>query len=406
MADIKPFRAIRYSEENITNFICPPYDVISPSEKERLQKLSQFNIVNIELPDQTNKNNKYRNAAELLHLWQDEGVLVRDDIPAFYFYEQVFNDHGIKMTRRGFFAALKLENPHSQKGSIKPHEKTLSKPKADRLSLLKATKANISPIFGLFDDERHIIVDICKKIAKRNPSAVAKDKDGVFHKLWTVDDKDIIKTLEKYLLNKKIFIADGHHRYETAWNYSQERKEKDKHYSQYSDYNYVMSYLCPMEDPGISIWATHRVIEAPDNLESNIEKYFDVHLAKDFQKLSKKEIQPIMIFKDGKYRVLTIKKDDFLKKAMPKKSKAYRNLAVSALHYVLMPNIEASEFTYVKDDKEAVLLARKTGRMVIIVPPTPVQSLKAISLSNETMPQKSTYFYPKLASGIVIASVK
>jgi uncharacterized protein (DUF1015 family) len=115
MADIKPFRAIRYSEENITNFICSPYDVISPSEKERLQKLSQFNIVNIELPDQTNKNNKYRNAAELLHLWQDEGVLVRDDIPAFYFYEQVFNDHGIKMTRRGFFAALKLENPHSQK---------------------------------------------------------------------------------------------------------------------------------------------------------------------------------------------------------------------------------------------------------------------------------------------------
>jgi uncharacterized protein (DUF1015 family) len=407
MADIKPFRAIRYSQENITNFICPPYDVISPLEKERLQKLSQFNIVNIELPDQTNKNNKYRNASELLHLWQDEGVLVRDDIPAFYFYEQVFNDHGIKMTRRGFFAALKLENPHSQKGSIKPHEKTLSKPKADRLSLLKATKANISPIFGLFDDERRIVVDICKKIAKRNPSAVAKDKEGVFHKLWTVDDKDIIKILEKYLLNKKIFIADGHHRYETAWNYSQERKEKDKHYLQYSDYNYVMSYLCPMEDPGISIWATHRVvIEAPDNLEANIEKYFDVHLAKDFQKLSKKEIQPIMIFKDGKYRVLTIKKDDFLKKAMPKKSKAYRNLAVSALHYVLMPNIEASEFTYVKDDREAVLLARKTGRIAIIVPPTPVQSLKAISLSNETMPQKSTYFYPKLASGIVIAIVK
>jgi uncharacterized protein (DUF1015 family) len=407
MADIKPFRAIRYSQENITNFICPPYDVISPSEKERLQKLSQFNMVNIELPDQTNKNNKYRNASELLHLWQNKGVLVRDDIPAFYFYEQVFNDHGIKMTRRGFFATLKLENLHSQKRSIKSHEKTLFKPRVDRLSLLKATKANINPIFGLFDDERCIVVDICKKIAKRKPSAVAKDKDGVFHKLWTVDDKDIIKTLEKYLLNKKIFIADGHHRYEIAWNYSQERKEKDKHYSQYSDYNYVMSYLCPMDDPGISIWAIHRVIEIPDNLETNIEKYFDVHLAKDFQKLSKKEIQPIMIFKDGKFRVLTIKKADFLKKAMPKKSKAYRNLAVSVLHYVLMPNIETSEFIYIKDDKEAVLLARKTGRMAIILPPISVQSLKAISLNNdETMPQKSTYFYPKLASGIVIASVK
>jgi uncharacterized protein (DUF1015 family) len=208
--------------------------------------------------------------------------------------------------------------------------------------------------------------------------------------------------LEKYLLNKKIFITDGCHRYETAWNYSQERKEKDKHYSQYSDYNYVMSYLCPMEDPGISIWAIHRVIEAPDNLEANIEKYFDVYLVKDFQKLSKKEVQPIIIFKDGKYRVLMIKKDDFLKKAMPKKSRACRNLAVSVLHYVLMPNIEASEFTYVKDDKEAILLARKTGKMAIMVPPTPMQSLKDISLSNEIMPQKSIYFYPKLSCGIVM----
>jgi uncharacterized protein (DUF1015 family) len=406
MTEIKPFCAIRYSQENITNFICPPYDIIDPKEKERLQKLSQFNIVNIELPDQTNKNNKYRNASELLHLWQDEGVLMRDDVPAFYFYEQIFDYHGIKMIRRGFFVELKLENLHSQKCSIKPHEKTLSKPKADRLSLLKATKANISPIFGLFDDKHHVVVDICKKIARGNPSAVAKDKDGVFHKLWIVDDDDIIKTLEKYLSNKEIFIADGHHRYETAWNYRQERKEKDEHHWQHSEYNYVMSYLCPMEDPGISIWPTHRVIESPDYLEANIEKYFDVHLAKDFQKLSKKEIQPMMVFKNGKSRVLTIKKEEFLKKAMPDKSKAYRNLAVSSLHYVLMPDIDASEFVYVKDDKEAVLLARKTGKIAIIVPSTPVQSLRAVSLSNETMPQKSTYFYPKLASGIVIASVK
>jgi uncharacterized protein (DUF1015 family) len=406
MAEIKPFCAIRYLAENITNFICPPYDVINSKEKERLQKLSKFNIVNIELPDQTNKNNKYKDAWELLHLWQDKGVLVQDNTPSFYFYEQIFDDHGIKMTRRGFFAALKLENPHSQKSSIKPHEKTLSKPKADRLSLLKATKANISPIFGLFDDKHHVVVDICKKIARRNPFSVAKDKEGVFHKLWVIDDEDIIKTLEKYLSNKEIFIADGHHRYETAWNYRQERKEKDEYYSQRLKYNYVMSYLCPMEDSGISIWPTHRVIEVPDYLEANIEEYFDVHLSKDFQKLSKKEIQPMMVFKDGKFRVLTIKKEEFLKKAMPSKSKAYRNLAVSALHYVLMPDIDASEFAYVKDDKEAVLLARKTGKMAIILPSTPVESLKAISLSNETMPQKSTYFYPKLASGIVIFSVK
>jgi uncharacterized protein (DUF1015 family) len=406
MVEIKSFRAIRYSKEIITNFICPPYDVISPDEKVRLQKLSPFNIVNIELPDSGDKRNKYQNAAELFQLWQDDGILDRDKTPALYFYEQIFEDHGIKMTRRGFFASLKLDNPYSGQGSIvKLHEKTFAKPKADRLSLLKATKANISPIFGLFDDANRTVVDICKKIARRIPSAIAKDKEGTFHKLRIVSDEDIIKTLKKYLSTKKVFIADGHHRYETAWDYLQERKEKDKNYSQDKEYNYVLTYLCPMEDPGISIWPMHRIIEASEDLESNIEKYFDVHPAKDFQKLLKKEIQPMMIFKDDKYRVLTIKKEAFLKKAMHGKGKAYRNLAVSILHYVLIPKVDASEFTYVKDNKEAVLLARKTGKIAIIVPAASIESLKAISLNNEMMPQKSTYFYPKLASGIVIACV-
>ncbi|GHT45504.1 phosphatase [Endomicrobiia bacterium] len=406
MADIKPFRALRYSKETITNFICPPYDVVNDDEKAKLQKLSPFNIVNVELPDSRDKRNKYQNAADLLRSWRDEHILERDKTPALYFYEQIFEDHGIAMTRRGFFASLKLDNPHSCKGSVKPHEKTLTKPKSDRLNLLKATKTNISPIFGLFEDKNRTAVGICRKITRRTPSVAAKDRERVFHKMWVVTDKDIIETLEKYLSIKEVFIADGHHRYETAWNYLQERKEKDNNYSQDKEYNYVLAYLCSMEDPGISIWPTHRVIKAPEDLESNIEKYFNVHSANDFQELSKKEIQPMMIFKDNRYRVLTIKKESFLKKAMRDKCKAYRNLAVSALHYVLIPNVDASEFTYAKDEKEAVLNAKKTGRIAIIVPATPVESLKAISLKNEMMPQKSTYFYPKLASGVVMACIK
>ncbi|MDR1695850.1 MAG: DUF1015 domain-containing protein [Endomicrobium sp.] len=405
MAEVKPFSAVRYSKENISNLICPPYDVINDAEKKRLQKLSPYNIVNIELSDPKGKKNKYANAADIFKTWLAGGVLKQDDKPAYYFYEQVFKDQGKKMTRRGFFAALKLVDPHSGKGAVKPHEKTLAKPKADRLSLLKAVKANISPIFGLFDDEKRVMVELCKKAAKKVPSASAKDKEGVFHKLWVVTDEKILKTVEKYLAAKKMFIADGHHRYETAWNYSQEQKAKDKKYSADKAYNYVLTYLCPMEDPGISIWPTHRVIGEPKDLEADIEKYFDVHPAKDFQKLSKKEIQPLMIFKGGKSRVLTVKSESILKKAMPDKGKAYRNLAVSALHYVLIPDIEAAEFTYVKNDKEALALARKTGKIAIIVPATPVESLKAISLNNEMMPQKSTYFYPKLASGIVIKNV-
>jgi Uncharacterized conserved protein len=405
MAEIKAFEAVRYSKENITNYICPPYDVISSEEKTRLQNMSDYNMVNIELSDSKGKKNKYKNAADIFKEWQKEGVLKRDAKPAYYFYEQVFDDHGIKMTRRGFFAALKLENAHSGKGAIKPHEKTLAKPKADRLKLLKAVKSNLSPIFGLFDDGKKNIVELCRKIAKRYPAATARDKEGTFHKLWVVSDEEILNDIEKYIANKKIFIADGHHRYETAWNYSQERKEKDSKYSSLKPYNYILAYLCPMEDPGISIWPTHRVIAEPKNLEETIEKYFDVHPSKDFQKLAKKEIQPMLLFKDGKYRTLTIKKEVFLKKAMPDKGKAYRNLAVSALHYILMPEVDSSEFSYVKDDKEAVILAKKTGKIAIIVPATPVESLQTISLNNEMMPQKSTYFYPKLASGIVIRTV-
>jgi len=404
MPEIKPFNAVRYSKNNITNYICPPYDVISAEQKEKLKKLSTCNIVHIELSDAVGKRNKYLHAAELFKEWQKNGVLKRDDKPSLYFYEQIFTDKGRKMTRRGFFAALKLENAHSGKGAVKPHEKTLAKPKADRLSLLKAVKANVSPIFGLFDDNNLAGVKLCGKIAKRVPSAVANDKDGL-HKLWVVSDEQTIKETVKLLSDKKMFIADGHHRYETAWNYSREMKAKDKNYSAKKDYNYVMAFLCPMEDPGISIWPTHRVIAEPKDFEERIAKYFDVHPAKDFQKLSKKEIQPMMVYKNGKYRTLTIKSESILKKAMPDKCKAYRNLAVSALHYVLIPSVDAQEFTYVKKDTEAVALAKKTNRIAIMVPATPVEALKAISLNNQMMPQKSTYFYPKLASGIVMRTV-
>ncbi|MDR3281593.1 MAG: DUF1015 domain-containing protein [Endomicrobium sp.] len=405
MAEIKSFQALRYEKDVVTDFICPPYDVINPEEKERLKKLSPFNMVNVELPDSKNKINKYRNAANLMKLWQNNNVLVRVDKPALYFYEQIFEEIGIRMTRRGLFVALKLDDPNLKKSLMKPHEKTLLKPKIDRLKLLKATKANTSPIFGLFDDESRAVMDICKKIARRPPEITARDIQGTFHKLWIVVDKEIIETVKKCLSSKKIFMADGHHRYETAWNYSQERKEKDRFYNSDVEYNYILAYLCPTDDPGISIWPTHRVVEAPANLESNIEKFFDVHLAKDFQKLLKKETQPIMIFKDGKYRVLTIKKESFLKKAMPDKSKEYRNLAVSILHYLLVPDLSASNFIYVKNDKEAVFIAKKTNKIAVIVPAMPVEYLKNISLNNEVLPQKSTYFYPKLASGMVIRTL-
>ncbi|WP_413853452.1 DUF1015 domain-containing protein [Candidatus Ruminimicrobium bovinum] len=405
MAIIKGFNGIRYSKVNITNEICPPYDVISPEEKVKLKKNSKYNMVQLELSDACGKRNKYAQANFLFKQWLKDGVLKQEEKPSIYFYEQTFKDHGKKMTRRGFFAALKIENPHG--GAVKAHEKTLAKPKADRLSLLKAVKANLSPIFLLFNDDKNKMVNLCKNISKKKATAVATDKEKTAHKLWAIDDEKIIKEVERTLKNKKTFIADGHHRYETAWNYLQYIKSKDKNFSDKKEYGYVLAYLCPMEDSGISIWPTHRVIEAPKNIEENIEKYFNVLPQKDFAKLQKAKIQPILLFKDNKYRTLVIKNENLLKKAMPKNCKAFRNLGVSILHNILIPKeqVAADKYIYVKDDKEAIALAKKTKKIAILVPATPVEAIKEIALNNENMPQKSTYFFPKLASGIIIHSV-
>lgn len=403
MAVIKAFNGIRYSKQNITKEICPPYDIISSEEKKKLKKSSKYNMVQLELSDPDKTRNKYAQSNFLFKQWLKDGSLIQDEKPALYFYEQTFKDHGKKMIRRGFFTALKLENPHG--GAVKAHEKTLAKPKADRLSLLKAVKANLSPIFLLFNDDKKKIVSMCKNMAKKKPSATAVDKEGTYHKLWVITDEKIIADVTKTLASKKTFIADGHHRYETAWNYLQDMKKKDKNFSDKKEYGYVLAYLCPMEDSGISIWPTHRVISAPANIEENIEKYFDILPQSAFSKMQKAKIQPVMIFKDGKYRTLTVKNPAFLKKAMPDRCQAYRNLGVSILHSILIPQVPADQYVYVKSEKEAVSLAKKTKKIAILVPATPVEAIKEIALNNETMPQKSTYFFPKLASGIIIHSV-
>ncbi len=403
MAIIKAFNGIRYSKTNITKEICPPYDVISPEEKKNLKKSSKYNMVQLELSDPDKNRNKYAQSNFLFKQWLKDGSLIQDEKPALYFYEQIFKDHGKKMIRRGFFSALKLENPHG--GAVKAHEKTLAKPKADRLSLLKAVKANLSPIFLLFNDDKKKIVSMCKNIAKTKPSVTAVDKEGTYHKLWVITDEKIIADVTKTLATKKTFIADGHHRYETAWNYMQYMKSKDKNFSDKKEYGYVLAYLCPMEDPGISIWPTHRVISAPADIEENIAKYFDILPQSAFNKMQKAKIQPVMIFKDGKYRTLTVKNPSLLKKAMPDRCSAYRNLGVSILHSILIPNVPADQYVYVKSEKEAITLAKKTKKIAILVPATPVEAIKEIALNNETMPQKSTYFFPKLASGIIIHSV-
>ncbi|MCX5778501.1 MAG: DUF1015 domain-containing protein [Elusimicrobia bacterium] len=400
MARIQPFCGVRFNTADITRLICPPYDVISDNEKKRLKKLSANNFVRIELPDETAGTNKYQQANAVFIALRAKGVLCKDADPALYFYEQVFKDHGRRMVRRGFFAALELENP--QGGAVKPHERTLSKPKEDRLKLIRSVRANLSPIFGLFHDKNLAVVNLCARLAKTVCDARAKDEEGTIHKVWKVTDPRTIAVVVKTLAPQKVFIADGHHRYETAWNYFQEQKKKDKKYSPASAYGKVMIFLCPMEDAGLSVWPTHRVVVPPAELEARIEKYFTVLPASAFKKLSHSSPQPLLVYLDGAYRTLAIKNKRCLKTMMPGKCAAYRQLGVSILHALLLADVAPESITYVKNDVDAVALARSRSCMAVMVPSTPIEAIKDIALAGQTMPQKSTYFYPKVASGIVV----
>ena len=404
MSKIKPFCGVRFEGGNISRLICPPYDVISKKEKARLMKLSPYNMVRLELPDAAGGKNKYQNAAHLFTAWQKKDVLRKEKKPALYFYEQNFIDHGKKMTRRGFFAALEIENPF--RGDVKPHEKTLSKPKADRLSMLRAVRANLSPIFGLFNDRNRTLVDFCSRLSRTKEDAVSMDAEKTTHRLWVVDAPEIIANAEKILKTNKIFIADGHHRYETSWNYLSESLRKDKKMSRVAASRNVLIYLCPMEDKGLSVWPTHRVVVPPSDLEKRIETYFNVLPKEAFKKLSGKALQPLLVYKDGKFRTLAVKNKAIIDKAMKGKASAYKNLGVSILHSVLIPGVKPENITYVKSDKEALSLAREKKCIAVMVPSTPVEAIKEIALAGQTMPQKSTYFYPKVATGQVIHSVE
>lgn len=400
MSEIKPFYGIHFDSKNISKLICPPYDVISREQKSKLKKNSKNNMVYLELPDPVGSTNKYQQAGVLFKKWLNSGELQQDCEPSYYIYEQKFKAKDKVIIRRGFFAALKLEQPG--KGNVKPHEKTLSKPKEDRLKLMRAVKANLSPIFGLYNDDSLKTVKSIKNICSKKPLVTAKDVDKVEHKLWKTSGGNETKVFTDVIKKRQIFIADGHHRYETAWNFSQEMKRKG---IKGNEYNYIMIFLCPIEDPGLVVWPTHRVVEPPKDIEEKIQKYFNVLPQSEFNRNINKLPQPLLVYKKGQYRTLILKDKATLAKAMKDKCEEYRNLGVSMLHSILLDGIAPDKIKYVKKDYEAIKAASKNGYMAIMVPSTPVDAVKSIALNGQTMPQKSTYFYPKVATGMVIHSL-
>lgn len=440
MAVIAPFKGILYNPEKIRDMskvIAPPYDVISADGQERLYQTSDYNIVRLDFakgsPSDNDVNNRYTRAASDFEKWVDEGVLVRDEKPAIYIYEQDYRlQDGTIKTRKGFMSLVRLEDFDS--GVILPHERTLSGPKTDRLNLTRATGANFSPIFSLYSDPEMKTCTLLSKESENSPLISVQGEDGVANRLWRVSDEEIIKGLVREMADKTIFIADGHHRYETALNYRNEMREKHPGYTGKEGFNYTLMYFSNMDDEGLTVFPTHRLIYGLTDFEP---KLFEERLSENF------EIERLAVPATGRLHatfmkrlkerglnnhsfgvystgwnhaaIITLKDEDVMDRFVAEHSKAYGRLDVTILHTLIIENIlgvskESQErkenIEYIQDEGEGLSKVVDRKRQILfILNPTKVGEVKEVATARDKMPQKSTYFYPKLLTGLVLNQI-
>jgi uncharacterized protein (DUF1015 family) len=419
MAHIIPFKGIRYSQAkvDIKRVVAPPYDVISPEQQKSLYEESPYNIVRLILGLE---EDRYTSAAENYNRWREEKILIQDPLPAIYLIAQTFRgEDGSKVVRKGFIGACELVD--LDKGIVLPHEKTLSKPKADRFNLMKATAANFSQIFGLYADPENALGKLISRTMEYEPHVDVTFED-VRNRLWIIAKNDDIALIQKHLENKQILIADGHHRYETALAYRDLRKKDNTSHTGTERYNYVMMFFTNMYDEGLVIYPTHRVLHSmpefnPDRLLDDIKKFYSVKEVDGpdtlKESLKTKERYAFGLAIPGRQYLFSLDEftavDSIMPSGLPVELKA---LDVTVLHThifgsLLNISVEAQEqklyLDYIKDfdDTISAVESRKV-QAGFLMNPTPIDQVRDVAKAGFTMPQKSTYFYPKLISGLVI----
>ena len=367
--------------------ICPPYDVIDERERDRLYARSPYNFVRIEFP-KDGPDDRYDRAATDLSHWIRQEVLRRDGRDSFYLHEHEFEVAGQRFTRRGIFGALRLY-PQSD-GVVLPHELTFPKAKADRLELLRATQANTSPVFGMFADDGGLM----RSLGDAPHADVDETTIGAErHRIQRIDDPATVSRISSALSDRPVYIADGHHRYETGLNYLAELDGVGPKAPQ----RYTLAFLCALEDPGLRIFATHRIVHgAREALESAIERSFDVS---EIDRGALGDIQPgIVIARDGAFRSLAVRATTDLS-SLPA---AWRNLPVALAEELLVkPAREAgADIAYEHDTERAI-----AGGTAILLRAVDPLTLQRVADAGEKMPQKTTYFYPKVPAGLVIRTL-
>lgn len=431
MVEISPFKGITYNKEKtgkLDKVMSPPYDIISEKMQSELYEKHPYNFVKLilgkQFPDDTEKNNRYTRARKLFDEWQKQTVLLESEKRAIYPYKIEYIINNKTKTMNGFFVLLKLDPDYKM---VKAHERTLSKPKADRLNLMRACHANLEPIQLLYIDEDDSIREKVDR-ALNNPIIEVKGYDGFTHKLWKLDNKDIISMITNKLKDEILFIADGHHRYQTAINYANELKEEMDNNGDTASFNYRMVILANMFDEGLSILPTHRLLKMPGlNLKELIEKlgeFFNIeekgidNKGKDYDEIGKNVMKDIKtksghkfaLYSKNKYYVLTLKDEGVMDEFAHGRSSTWRTLDVSILHKIILEkllsvnekNLE-DHVKYTRVNGEAIQFVEE-GKFdfSFLMNATKIEELKSIADAGEHMPQKSTYFLPKMLSGLVI----
>jgi uncharacterized protein (DUF1015 family) len=434
MADIRAFRAHRYDLGRVgalSDVIAPPYDVIDAGLQQALYDKSPYNairlILNKESPADGESDNRYTRSAAALRDWLRDDVLVQDSARSLYVYHQDFEAEGRRYTRKGFLARVRLEPFDS--GRIYPHEETLAGPKADRLKLFRATHMNLSPVFGLYPDAEGGVMAELEKAVGRSLPLEATDHLGVTSRLWPVHDQHTVSAVTGLLGPKPVFIADGHHRYETGLRYLEERREAGEVRDGEAAANFILMMLVSMSDPGLVILPTHRLISGlpelkAEQLASLLSGPFEVEkvgagdkgLRDAWELIEADGTQSMLGFgtvADGVWQTARFKAPAEMAKLAAEHSETWRGLAVAVLHVLVLdrlvgPSLGAKPLCkYVhllSEVREAT--AAKACQVAALVPPATMGHVEEIAGNLEKMPPKSTYFYPKLLSGLVFNSLK
>ncbi len=432
MADIRGFRGFRYdlgTVGSLSDVVAPPYDVIGPELQQKLYDLSPHNAIRLELTkDETGDDddeNKYTRAARTLRAWIAEDALRQDTARSVYVYEQEFEAEGATYTRRGFFARVRLE-PFGT-GRIFPHEQTMSGPKADRLKLYLATGFNLSPVFGLYPDPENEVFQVLEPFTRKSPPLTATDHLGVTSRLWVITDTQAISAVIGLMGPKPVFIADGHHRYETGLKYLEEQKAAGAVPDNEAAPNFCLMMLVSMSDPGLIILPTHRLVSGlppvtAAQVEAALGEHFEVvgrfggdaqacweHLEMD----GGQNVLGFGTVADGEWFAAKLRDTAMMATLAPEQSAAWQGLGVSILHKLVLEKQLPAAFggtpslTFVHLLKEATdAVAAKACQLAVLVPPATMAHVEEIAGNREKMPQKSTYFYPKLLTGLVYNSLK